>query len=953
MNHSKTFELISETPLPEYNSTGYYYKHKRTGCQVFHVKNADPENLFAFIFQTPSENNCGTAHIMEHSVLAGSQHFPVKDPFLQLLKGSVYTFLNAMTYPDRTVYPASTVVVKDYFNLMKVYGDAVFFPLLRKETFMQEGIRLEKHPDGQLEWQGIVYNEMKGSYSDPAAILDEYSRRTLFPDTAYKYDSGGVPDAITELTYQQFLAFHKKYYSPSNCRIFLYGNIDTEKQLEFLEQEFLHRFDCNTGESPCVPLQKKYDQPFRFDTTCPASEEANGGSASLSWLCGETVDVDYNIKARLLSDILLDNPSSLLYRRIVESDIAEDVSSVTGVYTGIRQAVFSVGVRGIEKERLGEFETFIEEQLKDIASKPIDCALVEAALSKADFRRKELKVRFGMVLLSRIMPGWLYSGSPTATLCTEAAFGRLKAAYQADNWLFNKFIETELIANRHHSLVSVFPGPLAPGKEPAPTKALESDIALFEAYKQSTDTTEELKKIPVLHKADIPYDIEKPTFVKSALGSDTIYKNQLFTGGIVYTDLFFDASALSDEQLIYIPLLNGLLEEVGLPGMPYYEVTSRMDTLAGSWFITTFCESCLEAPVLKRLMIHFAALEEKTYDAAQFILQIAQQGQVTDLERLKNVIISMRNDMKEEFLDNGNNIAMMAATGKLSESSNLTDLWSGLPQLKFLESLDTDNDDQMKQVASFLLELQKYIFSQGRIISIAASSGWDMDKYVAYLETQLKLAHSAIVPAAKPFAPQKGQDCYAVNAMVNYNAMAFGVEKKVEKLNMVAEAALSHILTTGRLWETVRMEGGAYGVSAMSDFIDSLFIFTSYRDPALEKTFKNFILSLDFIAEQGISDTVLEQAVITMVGRDLRPKTPGAKALEECIWDIKGLTRDLKKKRREILLKLTVYDIIKAAAALKAASEGSVLVSIAGRQSIEKEKTFLEQKGFRVTDISI
>ena len=953
MSISDIFNLISTTDLPEYNSTGYFYRHKRTGCQVFHIKNNDPENLFAFIFQTPSENNCGTAHIMEHSVLAGSEHFPVKDPFLQLLKGSVYTFLNAMTYPDRTVYPASTVVEKDYFNLMKVYGDSVFFPLLRKETFMQEGIRLEKNTEGRLEWQGIVYNEMKGSYSDPAAILDEYSRRTLFPDTAYKYDSGGVPDAITELTYEQFLAFHKKYYSPSNCRIFLYGNIDTEKQLEFLEKEFLYRFDTDTGAADCVMLQKKYDRPFRFDTTCPASEDAEEGSASLSWLCGETTDVDYNIKARILSDILLDNPSSLLYRRIVESDIAEDVSSVTGVYCGIRQAMFAVGVRGIEKERVGEFRTFIEEQLKDIASKPIDGALVEAALSKADFRRKELKVRFGMVLLGRVMPGWLYSGSPTATLCTEAAFGRLKAAYQADSWLFNKFIESELIANRHQSLVSVFPGTPAPGKEPGGNPGLDKDIALFEDYKKSTDSIEDLKKIPVLHKADIHYDIENPTFVKSTLGSDTIYKNHLFTGGIVYTDLFFDASALGDEQLIYIPLLNGLLEEVGLPGMPYYEVTSRMDTLAGNWFITTFCEPCLDKPVLKRLMIHFASLEEKTYDAAKFIMQVAQQGQVTDLERLKNVIISMRNDFKEEFLDNGNNIAMMSATGRLSESSHLTDLWSGLPQFKFLEGLDTENKDQMKQVAEMLLQLQKYIFSQSRIISVAASSGWDIDGYVSYLETLLYSVPSAIVPSAEPFVPQSGLDCYATSALVNYNAMAFKVQKKTESPDMVAEAVLSHILTTGRLWETVRMEGGAYGVSAMSDFIDRLFIFTSYRDPSLEKTFKNFIKSLEYTAKHGIPENVLEQAVITLVGRDLRPKTPGARALEECIRDIKGLSTELKKKRREILLKLTDHDIIKTAESLKDTCGGSVLVSIAGHQAMKKEKSFLKQKGFRITDISI
>ena len=951
MNFSGNFELISTTDLPEYNSTGYFYKHKRTGCQVFHVKNSDPENLFAFIFQTPASDNCGTAHIMEHSVLAGSEHFPVKDPFLQLLKGSVYTFLNAMTYPDRTVYPASTVVEKDYFNLMKVYGDSVFFPLLRKETFMQEGIRLEKNPDGKLEWQGIVYNEMKGSYSDQAAILDEYSRRTLFPDTAYKYDSGGVPDAITELTYEQFLAFHKKYYSPSNCRIFLYGNIDTEKQLEFLENEFLYRFDSDTGQSPCVPLQKKYDKPFRFDTTCPASEDASG-SASLSWLCKETVDVDYNIKARILSDILLDNPSSLLYRRIVESDIAEDVASVTGVYSGIRQTIFNVGVRGIEKERVDEFETFIEEQLKDIASKPIDKALVEAALSKADFRMKELKVRFGMVLLGRVMPGWLYTGSPTATLCIEAALGRLKAAYQADSALFNKFIESELIANRHRSLVSVFPGPEPQEREPG-GEASDSDSTLFEAYKKKADNPEDLKKIPVLHKTDIPYGVEKPDFVKTTQGGNTIYKKRIFTGGIVYTDFFFDVSALGDEHLIYMPLLNGLLEEVGLPGMPYYEVASRMDTLAGSWFITTFCEPCLDAPVLKRLIMHFASLEEKTFEAAKFILQMAQQGQVTDLERVKNVIISMRNDLKEEILDNGNNIAMMAATAKFSESSHMAALWSGLPQLKFLESLDTDNETQMKEVAAMLLSLQKYIFSQNRVVSIAASSGWDMDGYVSYIDTLFSSESSDIVPAAKPFAPELQSDCYTTSAMVNYNSMAFKVQERAKNMDMVAEAVLSHILTTGRLWETVRMAGGAYGVSAMSDFIDHLFIFTSYRDPSLEKTFKAFIQSLEYTQEHGIPEHILEQAVITMVGRDLRPKTPGAKALEECVRDLKGLSWELKKKRREILQKLTVHDIMETAAALKAASEKAALVTIAGRQSVKKEESFIKQRGFRVTDLSI
>lgn len=932
-----TFDLISTTDLPEYKSTGYYYKHRKTGCQVFHVKNSDTDNLFAFIFQTPALNNCGTAHIMEHSVLAGSRRFPVKDPFQQLMKGSVNTFMNAMTYPDRTVFPASSTIEKDYFNLMLVYGDAVFFPLLRKETFMQE--------------RNIVCNEMKGNYSDQAGILDEYSRRILFPDTAYKYDSGGVPEDIPSLTYEEFLAFHRKYYSPSNCRIFLYGNIDTEKQLAFLEKEFLCQFDSNTGESPCVPLQKKYDRLFRFDTACSAAGDEDSGCASVNWLCGETASIDYKVKARLLSDILLDNPSSLLYRRIMESDIADDVASVTGVSTSTRQAVFSVGVRGIEKDRVEEFETFIEDSLKEIAAEPIDPLLVEASLSKADFRIKEQKVRYGMILLSRIMPGWLYGGSPVLTLCMNQAFERVKSEYQADSLLFNKFIEKELLANRHHSLVSVFPGQAESGQEAVSSDDTAEDTALFEAYKKSSDNPEDLKKIPALHKSDIPYDVEKPTFVKSMLGPDTCYVNNLFTGGIVYTDLFFDLSGMDDSSLLYVPLLCALLEEVGLPGMPYYDVASRLDTLAGSWCVSTCCESCVSGGVQKRVMVRIASLEAKVQEAARFMSQVLHQGQVTDLERIKNVITSIRNDLKEMISYNGSLVAMVSASGKFSESDHTFSLWQGLEQLQFLEMLNTDDNAMMEQVAQMLLKLQSYIFGQRKVINIICQEGYDADSYSRYLETLFVPGGESSFGKAEPFAPCPASECYVTSAMVSYNAMAFPIREY--KLDLVREAALSHIISTGKLWESVRMEGGAYGASASSDFISRLFLFSSYRDPSIEKTFDAFVQSLAHTAENGMTEETLEQNIITMAGKELKPRTPEMKGLEECIMDMRGITWDLRKKRREVLLRLSVHDIMEAADSLKAASDGAALVTIAGRQSMEKEKAFLERKGFRITDISI
>jgi Zn-dependent M16 (insulinase) family peptidase len=332
-NYPASFKHISTDELDEYRGQGYLFEHIQSGCQIYHVLNDDEENLFSFNFRTPPADSSGVAHILEHSVLCGSKKFPVKDPFLSMMKGSVNTFLNAMTYPDKTLYPAASVLEKDYFNLMDVYGDAVFFPNLNEEVFRQEGHRLEWDDQGRLVRTGIVYNEMKGNYSSQEGIASEWCIRSLFPDNPYGVDSGGEPESIPSLSYEEFVDFHKAWYHPSNCKIFLYGNIPSEKILSFLDSRFLGEFQAKKVDS-FVPLQKSWTEPRILEKTWPLGEDDTGenkSTISLNWKIFAPDDPVRSLSMSILTEMLMGNAGAPLHKALLESGLGEDLSPVSGL----------------------------------------------------------------------------------------------------------------------------------------------------------------------------------------------------------------------------------------------------------------------------------------------------------------------------------------------------------------------------------------------------------------------------------------------------------------------------------------------------------------------------------------------------------------------------------------------------------------------------------------------
>lgn len=921
------YEFISSEDLEEYDSECILYSHKKTGCQICHIKNEDRDNLFAFIFMTPPENSRGVAHIIEHSVLSGSERFPVKDPFIQLLKTSVNTYLNAATYPDRTVYPGSSTVPKDYFNLMEVYGDAVFFPLLRKETFMQES--------------SIVFNEMKGAYSDQASVLDEYSYRILFPDTAFKYDSGGVPDDIHELSYDEFAAFHKKYYHPSNCRIFLYGNIDTEKQLEFLDTHFLSRFDKGRRMSP-VPVQKKYRQLFTADAVYPAQNDEKLGSISLNWLGGESADISYVMKSQILSKLVLSMPSSLLYRRLVESGIAEDISSVTGASVSIRQVVFSVGVRGISRDKAGEFRKLVLSELEDIASKPIDEDLVRGIFHRMEFSDQEIRTGNGRLLMNRIMPGWLYADSFSAILHRRKALRKIMDEYEQDRYLFNRMIRSEFLDNGHSSLVTVSPGNVPEPAEP------EKDDAAFEKYKNSQDSPEDIKKIPVLCRQDIPLEVEKPGFSRKVCGGNIWYTNRIFTGGIVYADIFFELSGLDERSLLYMPLLCNLLKETGVGDIPFYKVSAGLDMLVGGWSLDPYCITAgdMSCP---NILLRFAALDKDADTGFSAVMDVLQNGNLDDRERIKAVATNMKNTFREMLLDCGNSVAMAEAGGMLRKQFWVECHWQGIAQLEFLEKLDCQNEDMLNDLIQHLESLRTSLLHGRKTVTVSCGESFDADTLGKYIG---EYSGPETAEQNIEFEAETGARCFVTGSMVNFDAMCIDFPG-YGQMDYVPEGVLAHILSTGYLWEKIRMEAGAYGASAMADGVAHLFSFSSYRDPEIESTYKIFRRSLEFIADGNLDDDTLEQAVITLAGQELYPVAPGRKGFRFVLMELDGRSYEVRKKRLEILLKLSVNDIINTARELLSYLDKSALAVVAGRSSAEKEKIFLQQHNYIYTYLSI
>ncbi|WP_010262190.1 insulinase family protein [Treponema primitia] len=988
------FEILETVDLAELEAKGIWARHVKSGAEVFHILNKDTENLFGFAFATAPEDSTGVAHILEHSVLCGSANYPLKDAFLVLAQGSLQTYLNAWTFPDKTVYPASSVNEQDYFNLMAVYGDAVFRPLLSEWTFMQEGHRLSfeenpgegagAKPGAKLSITGVVYNEMKGAYSSLDEYAGRWSVRAVLPDTPYAFDSGGDPEKIPDLTWEGLKEFHRRKYSPANCRIFLAGNIPTEKQLSFLNEKFLSVLPAGNAAPP-IPRAKRWTAPQNITIPSPAGGEQKS-TVVLSWLCGDTTDMNETIALGALTEILLGHDGSPLTRLLIESGLGEDLAPATGLENESRETLFSAGLRGVDRQNgngdiSGKIEKLIMDELRRLASDGIPKEEIEAALLSMEFSNREIRRSGGpysLVWMRRSLRSWLHGARPWDSLLFVPAFTELKHRLAKDSRYFEKLIETYLLDNPHRALVSVDPeegfqekkdAVLAEAlakKEAALSETGRRDIlekaAALETLQSEGESPEALATIPHLSRKDLVPEIEAvPREILDARGIPAL-THELFTNGITYLDMAFPLDILEPADYPWFPLFSRCVVSLGLPGMDYGAVSSLLARTTGAFYATLQTGSCL--PGFSRtaalptgildlrgrdwLCFRLKALDERIPDSLNLVRRIITEADFSDQRRIRDLVLEMKNDTDSSLAPAGHSYAMGRSGRLFSRSHAVEEIWNGISQLETVHKIaDTDT----AEICRVLIRIRDTLISRGGLLvnitgNAGAIRGAVKGAAEAFSSFGAPRPRNTLTAAETPFFDQlkNGADTPRAEVLSSPSLQVgfAAVTLPGSFLNTPRpgiEPVLAHQLSTGALWEEIRMKGGAYGAFAHPDLAEGIFSLSTYRDPGPLRSLEAFPGILEAAARDTPDEEALTKAVIGSFAQETRPRTGAEKGLSDFVRFLYGIEDGHRANKLQSMVSITPEELCAAAKRLAAAAgeQGrGIPTVIAGTAEAEK-----------------
>ncbi len=967
------FELLQITPLAEYKGIGYLFRHIETNMEVFQLINDDSERFFSYVFRTLPNNDCGIAHILEHSVLAGSERYPVRDPFMTLLKGSTNTFMNAMTYPDKTLYPGASPLKQDFENLFHVYTDAVFSPLLREETFQQEGVRLVCD-EQQCHFEGVVFNEMLGDSCDHDSIVGKGSIRSLFPDSPYAFESGGNPEQIVRLDYQQFLSFYSQFYHPSNCKLFFYGNLEVGEYLSFLDKEYLTTRGSLKVNSLC-PCSLPWNRERSITLTCPMEEgqSKDGASVVLAWATTMVSDPLEVLTLSTLVDILLGNPAAPLYKALLDSELGLDISPESGMSADFRQMPFLVGFKGIAPNKAQSARQCILDALSTIVKEGLDPELIASSLKRSRFKQLEIPggMPNGLRALNRSLRGWLFELSPCATIETAKPLAALELILQENPRYFEQWIEKNLLCNNHRCLVTVKPDPehqkrqldsiakyaqgIANELGKKGLKALEEQNQRFMEFEKQGDTPQALATIPRLHLADLPSQIKPNTHEHLLCGGQDLYIRPLFCNQIVYADFAIRLDDLNERELLLLPFYTRLVQMTGLGDMSYAQVANKLKHLTGDFNLFVELGTSAEDDAVALMLCRSKMLREDFEESMQLIADLLLQARVDDLKQIKLVLNNFRTDFADSVTYAAHSFASLAASSAFSPIQYEGEQLSGLHQWFFLESLTESN---LTSFAEELVLLQKKLSNRSRLVCHLTC---DPEQSASLVNLYEQFVYSW--PDAGPIKPRKRSyeqvsngslhdvQLYRLPSTVSYAAWAMRTSNR-KSIEQAAQVILAQILTTNDLWEVVRGQGGAYGVGANADVMEQMFVFFSYRDPRIAATYRDFKQILSSYKERMIPTEHIENALISIIGSELKPLSPMQDAILGFRRLLYHITDEFRATRREQLLSIKGEQVnMGAAQLLNLAKKEDAYVVLCGSQllNVEKEKNpMLEKEPIRL-----
>lgn len=962
------FILTRIVRISELQCTLKELTHERTGAQVMHLENEDPENLFCLSFRTIPTTSNGVAHILEHTVLCGSERFPIKDPFFSMTRRSLNTFMNALTGPDFTCYPAASQVKKDFYNLLDVYLDSVFHPLLKELSFLQEGWRLEfTDPDDAntpLHYKGIVYNEMKGSLSSPSTRLVEVLNAALFPNLTYGINSGGDPKIIPELTHDKLKQFHEEFYHPSRCLFFFYGNLPLEPHLDFIAEKVLDKAEKKLP-IPSIPLQPRFSEPVYQKVGYPISAEEDTKNKTIiafSWLTCSLLEQHELLALSILETTLMATDASPLKIALLRSGLCTQASAYTE--GELSEVPFVITLKGCNPENADRLEEILKKTLQSIYKEGIPLDLIENSIHQIEFHRSEITgdgSPFGLALFMRSALFKQHGGDPVFGLMIHSLFEKLRETMKARPRYFEELIKKYLLENRHFVRLILYPSKELSHEELASEQHILHTIQEQLNPEQKNELVEQAKKlaefqrqqekenIDVLPKVTLK-DVSKDSQVfplhREKQANVEIYQHSCFTNEIVYADLVFPLPYIAKSDLYLVNLFSILLSQLGCGGRNYAQNLEYIQGNTGGVgaSLNWNYQASNSSQFHPALHIQGKALYRKADKLFILLKQICESVDFSDKERLKELVLKHYTGLESSINRHAMRYAINQSAKGLSAGATVASEWYGLEYLMKVRGLTHDIDQRLESLVSKLQEFHGKLLhgEQADLVLTCDETMYQKCRQegfygLAHLKKRPYQAWKADYSFSKE--PSQGR---VISSPVAFTAQVFPTlsynHPDAPSLHLAA-SLFDNVVLHNR----IRERGGAYGGGAVSSVLSGAFYFYAYRDPHISSTVTAFQDSIKTIADKKFDAQDLEEAKLEIIQSMDSPVAPGSRGDLSYGWLKEGRNREAFRKR---LLELTIDEVQHAVQThiVPNFAKGS-LVTFASRALIEKENKLLTAQG--------
>ncbi|URZ00510.1 insulinase family protein [Clostridium felsineum] len=953
------FKFESETEIDEINSKGRVFKHVKSGAVLINLKNEDDNKVFSITFKTIPEDNTGVAHILEHSVLCGSRKFKVKEPFVEILKGSLNTYLNAATYADKTMYPVASRNKKDFMNLMDVYLDAVFYPDIYNtpEIIMQEGwhYAIENEED-DIEYNGVVYNEMKGAYSSPISILSRSMDEELFKGSVYGLSSGGKVENIVDLSYDKALNFHKKYYHPSNSIIYVYGDIDIKEVLTFINDNYLKNFEKKNIDTKIQiksPLSKIEEKKIEYSIS-EGESERDKTYFGMSFVTGDVLDRETSMGLELLEEILLEASSSPLKRAIIEKNIGKDVFGIFD--DSILKTTFSIILKDSNDEDKEEFKKIVKSTLENLVQNGIDKKLIKGILNAKEFALREASFDSypaGLVYNEKILESMLYGGDPFQNLRFNSLIKNIRK-YAEENY-FEELIEKHILNNNYGVFITVKPRKNLEEEKEAEVreklrrfkeslkedelkKILDDNIKL-KLRQDTPDSEEDLMSIPLISISDVN---KKPEKIENEIRDENGVKViwcPLNTRGIQYVTVYFEGKTIPEEMIPYASILSSVIGRIDTEKYNFKDLSNEaMENLGGMEFgLDVYSKPQNYDEYLPKFVVRSKCLKEKLPKMFELMEEIINHSIYSDYKRLKEIIDEIKSRLEMAIRGSGSSIASVRVGSYVSSAYKYLDIITGIDFYKFISDLSKNFEDKKEEIAEKIKKSAECVFRKENLVVAYAAEKEDYGEFKGLLKDFISnINKDRLELVDYKFELKKLNEAFVMATKVQYVAKGFNF-KKFNFKHSGALIVLRTIANYDYLWNNVRVKGGAYGAS-MSLSRNGHLVFTSYRDPNLTETFKIYDEIGDFVKNFNANSREMDKYILgTISGIDM-PLSNYSKCEKVSAQYLTGINDAYMEKERLEILNCSVNDIKNTYDMLNKLSREDCICVFGNEEKIKRNK---------------